>query len=1054
MATKKLNSRSPYYVVAAGADGSVIENASISISGPDTGVTNSNITLSVVANNFTPTEYLWTGGALAGNTTKEPEFTESSDGDVTYGVTATDSAGNTYTATKPVSWSANTQYTATLTVANNIVGPSAGYTIGGDLNNAVKTGESGDAYSFTTTLVLNSGYTADSALAISPSQPISANFASSNVTATTTLTGTVSLNAEYYLARSTSNVYEGDTFTITLNTVGVPDNTNVPFTITGVQAADLQRGNLTGSFTVISNEATQSFQPVSDLAAESDETFKLTLDNITQDSAAVDISVVISDANTNQALATKVSQLSYNSNTEACASGTPTADVYYGLATNQSFGSGVILYADSLLSQPYTSSGDYYKIGTSGSFYGVIGETNPGEITNYAECPTTPTEENVGGGTQNVTSSIAISSQSSSTVGTGGEDPCNLQTDDVAYFTGTINNGTQLFSNQDRTSPFGGDGLWYKLLIPNASGTLVDWYARILSSPSGEIDKLTQCGYNPTGEDVDTGNTLPPTVIVSASTEDGVDIHNAFKSQKVIITAAIANISSPSYQWYKGTSSSGGTGALSSISGETTDELKINYGGEAQTATGSVYYNCKVTSSGTATEDTENYLITWDTRPSFTLKFADTEFASNTACTSGTQKTIWGDRNGTSSFCGATKFYSNEEGLSSPALSPGSYSDSTSGTNNNYRYIEANGLPQGCVTYGCAGPPASQPSTGTIQKLRARRCDDSTKTEYFLLDGITYTDPTNYIIDVQDVGQSGGRGCYQLIQEFAKTDTLPAGYLTLSASDLVRQQPYTDCDQCQGTTVIEEPEAPVIVYYYARFIDCGGAGGTITAVRSTGPISTALVIKTSNNICKEYLDNVEITDAPDISTFTTFFGCTACLATITPVAPPTISNFYTYGDCETDGGDILKVYGSLTSLGTNYPAVILDNGICMVFKSTAGSASSINLANLIHYPDCTSCNEAVNPTPGPAPDPTPVTNKFTVSSATESTSTAACSNISVFDVKLAYAGTLQDGTYLYTNDTFTNLYTPTSNTFVKSNTGYSFRIGVNNPGEVTNLTVC
>jgi len=1051
MATKKLNSRSPYYVVAAGADGSVIENASISISGPDTGVTNSNITLSVVANNFTPTEYLWTGGALAGNTTKEPQFTESSDGDVTYGVTATDSAGNTYPATKPVSWSANTQYTATLTVANNIVGPSAGYTIGGDLNNAVKTGESGDAYSFTTTLVLNSGYTADSALAISPSQPISANFASSNVTATTTLTGTVSLNAEYYLARSTSNVYEGDTFTITLNTVGVPDNTNVPFTITGVQAADLQRGNLTGSFTVISNEATQSFQPVSDLAAESDETFKLTLDNITQDSAAVDISVVISDANTNQALATKVSQLSYNSNTEACASGTPTADVYYGLATNQSFGSGVILYADSLLSQPYTSSGDYYKIGTSGSFYGVIGETNPGEITNYAECPTTPIEENVGGGTENVTSSIAISSQSSSSVGTGGEDPCGLQTDDVAYFTGTINNGTQLFSNQDRTSPFGGDGLWYKLLIANDSNVLVSWYARILSNPSGEVNCLTQCGYNPTCEAVDTGNTLPATVTVSASTEDGVDIHSAFTSQKVVITAAIANISSPSYQWYKGTSSSGGTGALSAISGETTDELRINYGGEAQTTTGNVYYNCKVTSGGTATEDTANYLIAWDSRADYkttNAKFYTSSSANITACTNPTSTyDIFPNRAGTTAFCTATKFYTDAAGTTVAPV--GTYSDGT-----NFRYVTTNGVAQGCVDYGCAGPPASQPSTGTIQKLRARRCDDSTKTEYFLLDGLTYTNPTNYILDVQDVGQSGGRGCYQLIQEFAKTDTLPAGYLTLSASDLVRQQPYTNCDECQGTTVIEEPEAPVIVYYYARFIDCGGAGGTITAVRSTGPISTALVIKTSNNICKEYLDNVEITDAPNISTFTTFFGCTACLATITPVAPPTISNFYTYGDCETDGGDILKVYGSLTSLGTNYPAVILDNGICMVFKSTAGSASSINLANLIHYPDCTSCNEAVNPTPGPAPDPTPVTNKFTVSSATESTSTAACSNISVFDVKLAYAGTLQDGTYLYTNDTFTNLYTPTSNTFVKSNTGYSFRIGVNNPGEVTNLTVC
>ena len=1050
MATKKLNSRSPYYVVASGADGSVIENASISISGPDTGVVNSNITLSVVPNNFTPVSYLWTGGALAGNTTKEPQFTENSGGSKTYGVTATDSAGNTYTASKVVSWSANTQYTATLTVANNIVGPSAGYTIGGDLNNAVKTGESGDAYSFTTTLVLNAGYTADSALAISPSQPISANFASSNVTATTTLTGTVSLNAEYYLSTSTSNVYEGDTFTITLNTVGVPDNTNVPFTITGVQAEDLQRGNLTGSFTVIDQEREQVFQPVSDLTAESDETFKLTLDNITQDSAAVDISVVISDANTNQALATKVSQSSFNSNTDACAA-TATADVYYGLATNQSLGNGVILYADSLLSQPYTSSGDYYKIGTSGSFYCVIGENNPGEITNYAECPTVETKQKIG---ETTSGSIAISSQSSSSVGTGGEDPCDLQTDDIAYFTGTINNGTQLFSNQDRTSPFGGDGLWYKLLIPNDSNVLVSWYARILSTPSGEVNCLTQCGYNPTCEVVDTQNTLPATVTVSASTEDGVDIHNAFKSQKVIITAAIANISSPSYQWYKGTSASGGTGSLSAISGETTDELKINYSGQTQTTTGAVYYNCKVTSGGTATEDTANYLITWDTRPSFTLRFASTGAASNTACTSGTSVQIWGNRNGTTSFCAATKFYSNEAGLSSPSLSPGTYSDSSTGSNNNYRYIEANGIPQGCVTYGCAGPPASQPSTGTIQKLRARRCDDSTKTEYFLLDGLTYTNPTEYIIDVKDVGQSGGRGCYQLIQEFAKTDTLPVGYLTLSASDLVRQQPYTNCDECQGTTVIEEQVPPAIVFYYARFIDCGGAGGTITAVRSTGPISTALVIKTSNNICKEYLDNVEITDAPDISTFTTFFGCTACLATITPVTPPSISNFYTYGDCETNGSDILKVYGSLTNLGTNYPAAILDNGICMVFKSTAGSASSINLANLIHYPDCASCNEAINPTPGPAPDPTPVTNKFNVSSSTESTSTAACSNISVFDVKLAYAGTLQDGTYLYTNDTFTNLYTPTSNTFVKSNTGYSFRIGVNNPGEVTNLVVC
>ena len=1049
MATQKLNSRSPYYVVASGADGSTIENASISISGPNKGTTSSNIILSVVPNNFTPVSYLWTGGALAGNTTKEPEFKETTDGSRTYGVTATDSAGNTYTATKIVSWSANTQYEAVLTVTNNIVGPSAGYTIGGDLNGAVKTGENGDAYSFTTTLVLNAGYTADVSLAISPGQPITGTFSSANVTKTTTLTGTVSLNAEYYLAKSTSNVYEGDTFTITLNTVGVPDNTSVPFTITGVSAADLQRGSLTGSFTVLSNEASQTFQPVEDLTAESDETFKLTLDNITQDSAAVDVSVVISDVNTNQALATKVSPNSYSGYEGACAE-TASVDAFYGLAPSQTFGNGVILYKDAALSQPYASSGEYYRIGTSGSYYGVIGATNPGELTDYAECGSVDTEEGVGGITAG---SISVSSESSSSVGSGGEDPCALIADTVAYFSDAngINNGTQLFSNSDRTSPFGGDGLWYRLIIPNASNTLVSWYAKILSSPAGEINCLTQCGYNPTCEEVDTGNTLPATVNLSATSEDGIDIHAAFKSQKVIITASIANISTPTYKWYKGASSGGGTGSLSLISGETSEELKINYGGEAQTSTGSVYYNCKVSSGGVDTEDTANYLIAWDDRATYkttSAKFYTSSSANITACTSPTSTyDIFPDRAGTTAFCTATKFYTDAAGTTVAPV--GTYSDGT-----NFRYVTTNGVAEGCVDYGCAGPPGSQPTSGTIQKLRVRRCDDSTKTEYFLLDGITYSNPTAYILDVKDVGQSGGQGCYQIIHEYAKTDTLPAGYLTLSSSELVRTQPYTACNECVGDFVIDAPEAPTITYYYARFIDCGGAGGTVTAVRSTGQISTALVIKTSNNICKEYLDDVEITDAPDISTFTTFFGCAACEATITPVTPPSISNYYTYGDCATDGSDILKVYGSLTNLGSNYPAVILDNGICMVYKSTAGSASSINIQNLIHYSDCTSCNEAINPTPGPAPDPTPTTNKITVSSATESTSTAACSNISLFDVKVAYTGTLQDGTYLYTNDTFTTLYTPTANTFIKSSTGATFRVGVNNPGEVTSYTVC
>jgi hypothetical protein len=82
MATVKVNSRSPYYLVSSGAEGSAVENASLNITGPATGVTNSDITLTAVPNNFTPVSYAWTGGAIAGSSSEEVTFTETSDGTV------------------------------------------------------------------------------------------------------------------------------------------------------------------------------------------------------------------------------------------------------------------------------------------------------------------------------------------------------------------------------------------------------------------------------------------------------------------------------------------------------------------------------------------------------------------------------------------------------------------------------------------------------------------------------------------------------------------------------------------------------------------------------------------------------------------------------------------------------------------------------------------------------------------------------------------------------------------------------------------------------------
>jgi len=936
MATVKVNSRSPYYVVASGADGGTIENASVKIvqvtdtgdkDGPISEVYGNDITLKVVANNFTPVSYSWTGGSIAGNTNKQiDDFTESSGADqtITYGVTATDSAGNNYPAEFEVNWSTDAQYEALFQLTDSVVGPSQGYTITGTpaltFNSATEkyeakiTGKDGDNYSFAYSVSVNSQYNEDSTLTFSPVSPITGTFGTVNVTESATLSGTVSLNANYVLRRSTSNVIEGNTFDIFLDTQNVPDGTSVPFTITGVQASDLQREALTGAFvigdTAVSNQSVRTFQTITDFISEGDETFTLTLNNITP---TVSVNVVISDSNTNQAQTIKVSANGYYDENNAC-SASATEDAHYGLATSQVLGNGVVLYKDTNLTQPYTSTGDNYKIGAN--HRGRIGRFNPGEITGYVECPTTVEEEDVldqevdftcaianfqvadgvtgqpvsftrdigevsgvspstyqfgsttytativtpsnyknvntnptitctdtavgtspitldcsgvnfvvqdgatgesisfssdvpissvspstytagsdtytatilvpagylnagstitctdtatgtttptftctianfqvtdngtvntavqysvsagtvvsvspsvyqrgtytytatitipsgyqsagstitctgsATGVQPVTdsNSINISSTNTSTTGANGELPCDLEADTIVYYGGTIQNGTSLYTNPERTSPFGGADLWHKLVVPNSDGELIDRYARIYSYPPGQIQNLSQCGLGG-GSGTGTGGTATPTVNISASNDDkGSDAHAAFTYQRTTLTATTSNINSPSYQWYKGNFPDGGTAVLSAITGETSSQLIINGGsGETQTTTGTVYYNCLVNDTY---EAAANYDILWDARPSFSLKYYASGSASISACT-GSSVTLYGDRAGVTAFCVAEKFYSNPAGTTG-GISAGTYSDSTTGTDGNFRYIEASGIPTGCVDW-------------------------------------------------------------------------------------------------------------------------------------------------------------------------------------------------------------------------------------------------------------------------------------------------------------------------------------------------------------------
>lgn len=100
--------------------------------------------------------------------------------------------------------------------------------------------------------------------------------------------GTV--DQSFVLSRSASSIRETESAIITLTTVGIADNTQIPYTITGISAGDISE-SLTGNFTVVSGTATTTITAVYDSLVESTETFTLSLDN-----GASSISVSILDS--------------------------------------------------------------------------------------------------------------------------------------------------------------------------------------------------------------------------------------------------------------------------------------------------------------------------------------------------------------------------------------------------------------------------------------------------------------------------------------------------------------------------------------------------------------------------------------------------------------------------------------------------------------------------------------------------------------------------------------------------------------------------------------
>ena len=83
----------------------------------------------------------------------------------------------------------------------------------------------------------------------------------------------------FALGSSSASINEGDAVTFTLTTTQVSNGSTVPYTITGIQSADLSVGSLTGNFTVNNNTATNAFTLSADATTEGAETLTLALNN-------------------------------------------------------------------------------------------------------------------------------------------------------------------------------------------------------------------------------------------------------------------------------------------------------------------------------------------------------------------------------------------------------------------------------------------------------------------------------------------------------------------------------------------------------------------------------------------------------------------------------------------------------------------------------------------------------------------------------------------------------------------------------------------------------
>jgi hypothetical protein len=189
-------------------------------------------------------------------------------------------------------------FTITLATTNLVAGEILPYTITGVTSTDISESLTGnfvvgttDAITFTALAdQLTDNTTSIETFTISLDNGEASQSVTINDTSQSVVTPLYSLNV------SASPVNESDTFTVTLTTLNVAADTVIPYTITGVDSADIDGASLTGSFTNSVSGLEKTFTVSNDLSLnEGAETFVLTIDGTTSNNSVLiaDSSIII-----------------------------------------------------------------------------------------------------------------------------------------------------------------------------------------------------------------------------------------------------------------------------------------------------------------------------------------------------------------------------------------------------------------------------------------------------------------------------------------------------------------------------------------------------------------------------------------------------------------------------------------------------------------------------------------------------------------------------------------------------------------------------------------